>query len=174
MRRLAFTFALFMTCAASALAQSTGTAATLDKAGLAPEVKNDQREMVVPPAGQQFLWVTGTITGPKVIVDLSKVTLVSAAGTVPLIGVDSAFGGDPTQFSMIAKVQQTGGGLMDPLEETRSVGGIGFAFTPGKEASLKVNMPPQSFCLLFAVAKGFKGGVVHGLGPSPLPVPAPK
>jgi hypothetical protein len=63
--------------------------------------------------------------------------------------------------------------LSDPMEMTRSEGSLAFAFAPGKSATLKVEKPPTSFCLLFSVPKDFKTGAVSCLGAAPLPVPAP-
>jgi len=98
---------------------------------------------------------------------------VSGATSSPLIGVDSAWDGDPKQFSMIAPVRLVKtGSLSDPLEESRSEGTLSFAFTPGKMAALKVLTPPASFCLLFSVPKTFKTGTVSGLGAAPLALPA--
>jgi hypothetical protein len=143
----------------------------LNKAAMAAEVKNDQRTMLVPASGRTFLWVSATLSGAATDVDLTRVVLTSGADTYPLIGVDSAFDGDPNQFSMIAPAMIKGGAMDDPLEETRSIGSIGFAFTPGKAAVLKVIQPPQSFCLVFSVKPGVRAGEIRGLGPKPLPLP---
>jgi len=59
----------------------------------------------------------------------------------------------------------------DPMEMTQG-GALAFAFTPGKIATLKVEKPPASFCLLFSVPKDFKTGTIRGVGAAPLPVPA--
>jgi hypothetical protein len=99
--------------------------------------------------------------------------VTSGAASYALIGVDSAFDGDPSQFSMIAPFKLKDGGKMtEPYEETKSVGTIAFAYTPGKLATVKVNTPPVSFCLLFAVPATFKTGQVTGLGAAALPLPA--
>jgi hypothetical protein len=145
---------------------------TLVKAALAPEATNDQRTVMVPEAGQTFLWVTVKIADAPATIDLAKVALTSGTATLPLIGADSVWDGDPKQFSMIAPVHLKSGKLNDPLEESRSVGSIAFKFTPGKAATLMVNTPPQSFCLLFGVPKAFKTGKITGLGAAPLPLPA--
>jgi hypothetical protein len=145
---------------------------TLVKAALAPEAKNDERTVMVPEAGQTFLWVTATVADAPATLDLTKVAVTSGTATFPLIGADSVWDGDPKQFSMVAPVHLKSGKLNDPLEESRSVGSIAFAFTPGKAATLRVNTPPQSFCLLFGVPKDFKTGKVTGLGAAPLPLPA--
>jgi hypothetical protein len=149
-----------------------GATVKLDRAALSPEVSNDQREVLVPGAGKQFLWVAATLSGAPQVVDLTKVTLVSGPDKASLIGVDSAFGGEAKQFSMIAQAHSKDGKVLEPLEETRSVGSIGFAFTPGKSAVLKVNVPPQSFCLLFIVPKAFRTGTISGLGAKALQLPA--
>ena len=69
-------------------------AVKLEKAGLAAEVKNDQRVVLVPGAGKRFLWVTVTASGAAQSMDLTKVVLAAGSGTFPLIGVDSAWDGD--------------------------------------------------------------------------------
>jgi hypothetical protein len=114
------------------------------------------------------------VEGAPQTIDLTKVAIASTGTSSPLIGVDSAWDGDPKQFSMIAPVTLVKTGkLSDPMEETRSEGTISFAFTPGKTATLKVLTPPVSFCILFSVPKAFKTGSVSGLGAAPLPLPAP-
>ena len=82
---------------------------TLDRAALSPEVSNDQRLVLVPGAGRQFLWVAATLSGAPHAVDLTKVILVSGSEKIPLIGVDSAFGGEAKQFSMIAPARSKDG-----------------------------------------------------------------
>lgn len=155
------------------LAQAgAGPTVTLDRAALSPEVSNDQREGLAPGAGKRFLWVAATLSGVPHVVDLTKVALVSGSEKIPLIGVDSAFGGEAKQFSMIAQARSKDGKVLEPLEETRSIGTIGFAFTPGKSAVLKVNQPPQSFCLLFIVPEAFHTGTISGLGAKALQLPA--
>jgi hypothetical protein len=159
----------------AAMAGSAAGAAptvTLVKAALAPEATNDARTVMVPEAGQTFLWVTARVADAPATIDLTKVSVTSGTATFPLIGADSVWDGDPKQFSMIAAVHLKSGKLNDPLEESRSVGPIGFAFTPGKAATLVVNTPPQSFCLLFGVPKAFKTGKILGLGAAQLPLPA--
>ena len=156
--------------AASPAAAPTGT---LVRAALAPEATNDQRTAIAPAAGQTFLWVTAKADGAPQAIDLTKVAVVSGTSSSPLIGVDSAWDGDPKQFSMIAPVRLVKtGSLSDPLEESRSEGTLSFAFTPGKAATLKVLTPPASFCLLFSVPTEFKTGTVSGLGAVPLALPA--
>ena len=150
------------------VAALAGTAAgaaptvTLVKAALAPEAKNDERTVMVPEAGQTFLWVTATVADAPATIDLTKVSVTSGTATFPLIGADSVWDGDPKQFSMIAPVHLKSGKLNDPLEESRSVGAIGFAFTPGKAATLMVNTPPQSFCLFVRRPEGLQDGEDHG------------
>ncbi len=145
---------------------------TLDRAAQSAEATNDQRQALVPDPGKRFLWVAATLSGAPKDIDLTKVTLVGGSDKASLIGVDSAFGGEPKQFSMIAPARSKDGKLLEPLEETRSIGTIGFAFTPGKVATLKVIGPPQSFCLLFSVSHGFRTGTISGLGAKALPLPA--
>jgi len=169
MRRVLVAFLALSVADVAAATQAP--AIKLDKAALAAEVTNDQGLVIVPPAGQRFLWVTATAAGAPVTFDLTKVTVSFSQAALPLVGVDSAWGGDPKQFSMIARAARKTGGMLDPLEETRSVGTIGFAFTPGKTAALKVIAPPQSFCLLFVVPDSFKTGQVQGLGAKPLALP---
>jgi hypothetical protein len=174
MRCLVVSLTFLLAASGMAFAQAgVAPKVTLDRASFAAEVTNDQREPMSPGAGRKFLWVTVTVAGAPQSIDLTKVALVNGAEKVPLIGADSAYGGDPKQFSMIAPWRSKDGKPFEPLEETRSVGGVSFAFTPGKIAVLKVNMPPQSFCLLFAVPDGFRSGGVAGLGAATLPLPAP-
>src|SRR5258708_7820361 len=136
---------IVLTIPSRARAQAAPTAKfTLDKAAVAMEITNDQREPLVPAPGQTFLWITATESGVPQTVDLTKVAVTSSGASFPLIGVDSAWGGDPKQFSMIAPARTKEGKMYAPLEETRSVGTIAFAFTPGKTAELKVISPPQS------------------------------
>ena len=152
-------------------AQGGLSSVTLDKAALAAEVKNDQRVMLSPGAGKRFLWVTATLSGAPQAVDLTKVVLAAGPEKLPLLGVDSVWGGDPTQFSMIARASSRDGRVLEPLEETRSTGDVGFAFAPGKSALLKVIKPPQKVCLLFAVSETFRAGEISGLGAKPLALP---
>ena len=120
---------------------------TLVRAGVAPEATNDSRQAMAPAAGQQFLWVTVKADDVQTI-DLTKVALAIGANGALLLGVDSEWDGDPKQFSMIAPVTLVKTGkLSDPMEMTRG-GALAFAFTPGKTATLKVEKPPASFCLL--------------------------
>ena len=104
--------------------------ATLVEAALAPETTNDGKSVMVPDAGQAFLWVTARMDAAA-IVDLTKVSVVSGATTFPLLGV-SLWDGDPVKFSMIVPVHLKSGKLSDPLEESSSAGSIAFVFTPGK------------------------------------------
>jgi hypothetical protein len=166
--------ALVRTGTATAASPVTAPKVTLVRAARATDATNDERTAIVPAAGQAFLWVTVKVEGATATIDLTKVAVVGDAGSSPLIGVDSAWDGDPKQFSMIAPVTLgKTGKLSDPMEETRSEGTISFAFRPGKTAMLKVLTPPASFCLLFSVAKAFKTGSVSGLGATPLPLPVP-
>ena len=64
------------------------------------------------------------------------------------------------------------GETCDPLEESRSVGSVAFAFTPGKAATLKIIEPPQSVCLLFVVPAGLKTGQIKGLSAAAMNLPA--
>jgi len=144
---------------------------SVDKAGLAATVTNNQRQALAPAAGQTFLWVTATASTAETF-DLTKVTLVNGPSSIPLIGV-STWDGDPKAFSMIAPVHlQAGNTLQQPLEQSSSDGSSALAFTPGKTATLKISKPPVSFCLLFAVPQGFRSGQVKGLGATDLPLPA--
>src|SRR5580765_1975375 len=102
---------------------------TLVRAALAPEATNDQRTAIAPAAGQTFLWVTAKADGAPQAIDLTKVAVVRGATSSPLIGVDSAWDGDPKQFSMISPVRRVKtGSLADPLEESRSEGTLSLAF----------------------------------------------
>jgi len=152
------------------VAQNTKTIA-LNKAGLLLEATNSQKRVIVPAAGQTFLWVKATATAAQTI-DLTKVSLVSGASSATLLGVDGTFDGDPTRFAMIGSSTLKGGGPSAPLEESWSVGSIAFAFTPGRAATLKIIQPPQSFCFLFSVPKAFQTGQIKGLGPADLNVPS--
>jgi hypothetical protein len=169
--RLTLVAAIAIGAASSVLAQGAA-AVKMDKAALAAEIQNDQRVVLVPGAGKRFLWVTATASGAAQSLDLTKVVLAAGSETSPLIGVDSAWGGDPKQFSMIARASSKDGRTLEPLEESRSTGDVAFAFTPGKNAVLKVLRPPQSFCLLFAVPETFRTGQISGLGAKPIPLPA--
>ena len=180
MRRLfipaiaAFAAVAFIPTRPTVAAQTTpALKITLDKAGLAPEVQNDQRTALAAAPGHQFLWITATGAGAPGTIDLTKVTLTSGGTTSPLLGVDAMWDGDPKAFSMIAPAHLKTGAAVSPLEESKSAGSIAFAFTPGKTATVKVNSTPQSFCLLFDVPAAFAGGQVSGLAAQPLPVPKP-
>lgn len=144
---------------------------TLNKAGWLVEATNSQKRVIVPAAGQTFLWVKATAASAQAI-DLTKVSLTTDASSVTLLGVDGQFDGDPNRFAMIGVATLKTGGSSAPLEETWSVGSIAFAFTPGKTATLTIVQPPQSFCLLFSVSKAFQTGKIKGLGPADLSVPA--
>ena len=168
-------FGILALCAVPTIATAQAgakAAITLDEAALAGEVKTDQRVMIAPESGKQFVWVKATLAGAPQTIDLTKVAIAGASASYPLVGVDSVFGGDPSQFSMISTVTLKTGKTWDPLEETRSDGSIKFAFTPGKLATLQVITPPQSFCLLFVVPSTFKTGTVTGLAADAKPLPA--
>ena len=158
-------------CAFMSAAAPGASNVTAIRAGVAPEATNDMREKMSPAAGQQFLWVT-VKTADAQTIDLTKVAVAVGANAAPLIGVDSEWDGDPKQFSMIAPVTLVKTGKpSDPMEMTHG-GALAFAFTPGKIATLKVEKPPASFCLLFSVPMDFKTGTISGVGAAPLPVPA--
>lgn len=144
----------------------------LSKGAIATEITNDERVTLLPPTGQAFLWATLKASGPAQTIDLTKVVLNAGSGSFPLAGVDSAWDGDPKQFSMMARARTRDGKTLDPLEETRSEGSVAFAFTPGKKAELKIIRPPASVCLLFVVPQNFSVGQVAGLGAKPLALPA--
>jgi len=168
--------AMAATVTASRPAAQAGAAAKLGESAVVAEATNDSRQAIVPEAGQKFLWVKTTV-GAAQTIDLTRVAVQSGAETLPLIGVDAMYDGDPKQFSMIAPFRvKTGAAKVSPLEQTKSAGSIAFAFTPGKTATVKVITPPQSFCLLFAVPAAFKpgGAKVKGLGPADLTLPAAK
>ena len=154
-------------------AQGAGTAAyVLSKAATAAEITNDQRVTLLPPSGQTFLWATLNASGSAQTIDLTKVAVAGGGASFPLVGVDSAWDGDPKQFSMMARARTKDGRTIEPLEETRSEGSVAFAFTPGKIAQLKIIRPPASVCLLFVVPQGFSAGQVSGLGAKPAALPA--
>ncbi len=44
-----------------------------EEAALAPEATNDQRALMVPEAGQTFLWATATVADAPASIDLTKV-----------------------------------------------------------------------------------------------------
>ena len=138
------------------------------------EATTDQTVVVVPPDGQKFLWVSAKLASAPQTIDLTKIAIVNATARYPLLGVDSAFGGDPKMFSMIAPVPAKKGGIHEPLEESRSIGIIAFAFTPGKSATLKVNDASAAFCLLFAVPPTFQMGQVRGLAAQDIGLPPVK
>lgn len=144
---------------------------SLQKAGLALEVTDSQKRVIVPPAGQVFLWIKATAASVQTI-DLTKVALMTGASSVTLLGVDGQFDGDPNRFAMIGAAALKTGGPSAPLEQSWSAGSIAFAFTPGKTATLTISQPPQSFCLLFPVSKAFQTGKIKGLGPAELSVPS--
>jgi hypothetical protein len=160
-----------LTSALSARAQAGAEAVALTRAAVAAEITNDQRQVLMPPQGQTFLWVTAKASVAQTI-DLTKVAVSANGASFRLVGVDSAWDGDPKQFSMIAPAQTKDGKAKEPLEETRSEGTVSFAFTPGKTATLTIIRPPASVCLLFAVPAGIKTAQVTGIGAKPLPVPA--
>jgi hypothetical protein len=169
----ALTFAISFSVVSAAVDQGGAQPTVkLTKAAVAAEAKTDQRDMMAPQAGKQFLWVSATLSGSDKPIDLTKVTLTSGTASYPLVGVDSVWGGDPNQFSMIAPVTLKTGKTRDALEETRSTGDVAFAFTPGKVATLTVLRPPQSVCLLFLVPQSVHGGQVMGMGATALAVPA--
>lgn len=143
--------ALVLSASALTHAQTGALKFTLDKAAVVTEAKNDGRQVIVPPAGQAFLWVKTTAAGAATTIDLTKIALTSGAARGRLVGVDAAYDGDPTEFSMIADAHLKTGKVVTPLEETKSTGMIGFLFSPGKAATVKVVVAPQSFCLLFEV-----------------------
>jgi hypothetical protein len=147
-------------------------AVRLTKTAVVPEAKTDQRDLMAPEAGKQFLWVSATLAGGQKPIDLTKVALTNGSDSYPLIGVDSVWGGDPNQFSMIAPVKLKSGKVRDPLEESRSTGDVAFAFTPGKAATMTVLRPPQSVCLLFLVPASVHTGQVKGLSATPMALPA--
>lgn len=159
-----------LTAIASTDLVAQGTVA-LTKTGVAAEAKTDQRDMMTPETGKQFLWVSATASGAAQTIDLTTVTLTSGAASYPLIGVDSVWDGDPSQFQMIAPVTLKTGKVRPPLEETRSEGSLAFAFTPGKAATLKVLQPGAKFCLLFLVPQSVRTGHVKGLTAAALPLP---
>jgi hypothetical protein len=166
------TLAALVSAAVIAAAQSGAQPIVkFNKSAVAPEITTDQRDVVTPEAGQQFLWVSTTLSGAPQTVDLTKLALVNGTASYPLVGVDSVWDGDPKQFSMIASIKLKTGKTRDPLELSRSVGPISFAFTPGKVATLKVSQPPQSFCLAFLVPQAVRGGQVKGLTGVPLTIP---
>ena len=157
--------------AAPAPAQTGAPALALIRDAVASEITNDQREALIPPSGQTFLWVTAKASGAAQTIDLTRVALTGNDASFPLVGVDSAWDGDPKQFSMIGRARTKDGKTKDPLEETRSDGSVAFAYTPGKLAELKILRPPASVCLLFAVPVGFKTGQIAGLGTKALVLP---
>jgi hypothetical protein len=144
---------------------------TLNKAGVLAEATNSQKRIIVPAAGQTFLWVKATASAAQTI-DLTKISLTNDASSSTLLGVDGTFDGDPTRFAMIGSSTLKGGGPSAPLEESWSVGSIAFAFTPRQTATLEIIQPPQSFCLLFSVPKALQAGKIKGLGPADLNVPS--
>jgi hypothetical protein len=147
-----------------------GKPVALAKAGLLLEITNSEKRLMVPAAGQAFLWIKATASQPLTI-DLTKIAVMSGATSSSLFGVDGQFDGDPNRFAMIAPARLKGGDLDAPLEQSWSLGSIAFAFTPGKAATLKIIQPPQSFCLLFSVPRAFQTGQVKGLGTDDLKVP---
>jgi hypothetical protein len=114
-------FGILALCAVPTIATAQAgakAAVTLDEATLAGEVKTDQRVMIAPESGKQFVWVKATLAGVPQTIDLTKVAIAGASASYPLVGVDSVFGGDPSQFSMISAVKLKTGKAGDPLEET--------------------------------------------------------
>ncbi|HUL74127.1 MAG TPA: hypothetical protein VLT86_13555 [Vicinamibacterales bacterium] len=153
-------------------ARQAKPAMTLTKAGLAATVNNNQKQALAPAAGETFLWVSATASAAETL-DLTRIAVVDGPSSSPLLGVDSTWDGDPKAFSMIAPVHlQAGNTLQAPMEQSSSDGSSAFAFTPGKGATLKISKPPVSFCLVFAVPRGFRSGQVKGLGAANLPLPA--
>lgn len=144
---------------------------TLNKAGLLTEATNSQKRVIVPAAGQTFLWVKATASAAQTI-ELTRISLTGGASSSTLLGVDGTFDGDPKRFAMIGSATLKDGGPSAPLEESWSVGSIAFAFAPGRTATLTIIQPPQAFCLLFSVPKAFQTGQIRGLGPADLTVPS--
>ena len=144
---------------------------TLKKAGILAEATDSQKRVIVPAAGQMFLWVKATASAAQTI-DLTRVSLVGGASSATVLGVDGTFDGDPKRFAMIGSSTLKDGGPSAPLEESWSVGSMAFAFTPHQTATLQIIEPPQSFCLLFSVAKAFQTGQITGLGSTELSVPS--
>jgi hypothetical protein len=138
-------------------AAQTAKSITLEKAGLVQEITNSEKRLMVPPAGQAFLWIATKASQVQTI-DLTKISVTSGATSASPFGVDGTHDGDPTRFSMIGQAQLKGGALDKPVEESWSVGSIAFVFTPGKTATLNIIQPPQSFCLLFSVPRAFQTG----------------
>ena len=174
-RKLAVAVFVAFAGAPAVFAAEGGTEATvgLGKATLGDAVSNDQKEMLAPGPGKRFLWVAAKLSGPPMVVDLTKVALVSGSETFTLIGVDSAHDGEAKEFSMIAQALSNSGKVGDPLPETRSTGFVSFAFSPKtKTATLKLLQPPETVCLLFSVPSTLKAGQINGLGAKPLPLPA--
>jgi hypothetical protein len=167
--------AMLVTVAAgipTAQRQTQTPAFRFDKAAVVDQITNDQKRPLVAPNGNKFLWIKVTALKVPQTIDLTKVEITGTPSKLPLFGVDSAFDGDPTQFSMIAAARIKNGPLVQPMEETRSEGKVEFAFTPGKTATLKFLTGTPSVCLLFAVFPTFTTGQVVGLGPAPIPIPA--
>jgi hypothetical protein len=164
--------ALSFTVAAAPDQGAVQAGVTLTKSSVAAEVKTDQRDVMAAEAGKRFLWVSATLAGGQKPIDLTKVALTNGSDSYPLIGVDSVWGGDPNQFSMIAPVKLKSGKVRDPLEESRSTGDVAFAFTPGKVATMTVLRPPQSVCLLFLVPASVHTGQLKGLSATPMALPA--
>jgi hypothetical protein len=144
----------------------------LEKAAIVDQITNDQKRPLVAQRGNRLVWIKATALRAPQTIDLMKVEIIGTPIKLPLVGVDTAFDGEPTQFSMIAAERLKNGPVVEPLEQTRSDGPVTFAFTPGKTASLKINSGTPSVCLLFAVFPGFTSGQVTGLGPTPMPIPA--
>ena len=167
--------AMLVTAAAgipAAQRQTQAPAFRLDKAAIVDQITNDGKRPLVAQNGMRFVWIKATALKTPQTIDLTKVEITGTPTKLPLVGVDSAFDGDPTQFSMIAAERIKNGPLVQPMEETKSDGKVEFAFTPGKTATLKFLTGTPSVCLLFAVFPGFTTGQVAGLGAAPLPVPA--
>jgi len=151
--------------------QTSGPAFKLEKAAVVDQINNDEKRPLVAPNGNKFLWIKATALKAPQTIDLTKVEITGTPSKLPLFGVDSAFDGDPTAFSMIAAARLKNGPLVQPVEETRSQGTVALASTPGKTATLTFKSGTPSVCLLFAVFPGFTTGQVVGLGPSPIPIP---
>jgi len=152
--------------------QTQAPAFKFEKAAIVDSITSDQKKPLVAPNGNRFVWIKATALKVPQTIDLTKVEITGTPSKLPLFGVDSAFDGEPTQFSMIQAARVKNGPLVQPMEITRSEGKVEFAFTPGKTATLKFLNGTPSVCLLFAVFPGFTTGQVAGLGAAPIPIPA--
>ena len=134
--------------------QTQTPAFKLDKAAILDQITNDQKRPLVAQQGMRFVWIKATALKAPQTIDLTKVEITGTPSKLPLVGVDSAFDGDPTQFSMIAAERIKNGPSSSRWKKQNRMARSS-SRSPGKTATLKFLTGTPSVCLLFAVFPGF-------------------